>query len=230
MAIVELNAKKRKNVGKGSSRKTRSEGFVPAVLYGEGEESQPLAVSSKEFYPVIHTAAGENVVLDLKIDGAGNKECKAIIKEIQYHPVRREILHVDFQHISLTKEITVRVPVEATGEAVGVKTKGGILELIHREVEVRCLPTSIPDVISVDVSGLDVGDSLQVGDLRVAGATIISDPEEVVITIVAPTVIEEPKPEVAEEEEKVEAEEAAEEGEEKPADKKPKEPEEKAEK
>ena len=148
MATVELKAVVRDEMGKGSARKARREGLVPAVLYGEGEKPQPLMVSYRDFYPVIRTAAGENVILDLKIEGVKDGECKAIIREIQYHPVRREILHVDFQHISMTKKITVDVPIEIVGEAVGVKTHGGILEVILREVEVECLPGDLVDEIA----------------------------------------------------------------------------------
>jgi large subunit ribosomal protein L25 len=197
MATVELKAKTREEAGKGSARKARAAGFVPAVLYGEGEEPQPLTIGYKDFYPVIHTTARENVILDLKIEGAKQAEVKAIIREIQYHPVRREILHVDFQHISMTKEIEVNVPIEVVGESVGVKTSGGILELILREVQVECLPANIPDRIEVNVADLDVGDSLQVKDLRVENATITSDMDSTVVTIVAPSVIEEPKAAVA---------------------------------
>lgn len=230
MATVELKVEARDKVGTGGAKKIRSEGFFPAVLYGEGEEVRTLSVDSKEFYSVIHTTARENVVLSLKIEGNDGGECIAIIKEIQYHPVRRDILHVDFQHISMSKEIVIRVPVEIKGEAVGVKTRGGILEVIHREIEVECLPGDIPDAIAVDVTELDVGDSLQVKDLRVEKAKILSEPDETVVTIVAPSVIEEAKPAAAEEVEEGEEEKPAEEAGEAEAGKKPGEPEAKAEK
>ncbi len=211
MATVELKAKARTETGKGVARQTRLEGSFPAVLYGEGEEPRPLSVDYKDFYPVIRTAAGENVILDLQIEGSKQGPCKAIIRDIQYHPVRREILHIDFQHISMTKEITIDVPVEVVGEAVGVKTGGGILEVILREVEVECLPVNIPDAIRVDVTALEVGDSIQVGDLTVENAKIVTDPESTVITIVAPTVVEEVKPAAEEGEEEKPAEEGEEE-------------------
>ena len=214
MATVELTAKTRKDTGKGSARKARMNGLVPGVLYGEGEVPRPLVVTYKDFYPVIHTTAGGNVIIDLKIEGDESRVCKTIIREIQYHPVSRDILNVDFQHISMTKKITVNVPIEVTGEAMGVKTHGGILELIMREVEVECLPANIPDEIRVDVNDLNVGDSLQVKDLEVFNATITSDPESTILTIVAPTVVEEKKVEVAAEGEE-EAEAPAEEAEEK---------------
>jgi large subunit ribosomal protein L25 len=199
MATVELKARKREATGKGVARKARGVGLVPAVLYGEGEKPQPLEVSYKDFYPVIRTAAGENVILDLVIEGGEKSACKAIIREIQYHPVRGEILHVDFQHISMTKEIAVNVPIEIVGEAVGVKTHGGILEVILREVEVECLPVNIPDVIRVDVTELDIGDSVQVRDLECENVSITTDLDSTVITIVAPTVVEEVKVAAAEE-------------------------------
>jgi len=196
MATVGLKAKVRENVGKESAQKTRAAGLIPAVLYGEGEQPVPLAVNAKEFYPVMRTKARENVILDLAIEGAERGECKAIIREIQYHPVRRDILHVDFQHISMTKEITINVPVMVLGEPVGVKSHGGILEHLLREVEVQCLPASIPDRVTVDVSELDIGDSLQVKHLMVEGVKILTNPEMSVVTVVAPTVVEEVKVEV----------------------------------
>jgi len=210
MATVELKAKARTETGKGIARQTRREGSFPAVLYGEGEEPQPLSVDNTDFYPVVRTAAGENVILDIKIEGAKKDSGKAIIREIQYHPVSRAILHVDFQHISMTKMITVNVPVEITGESPGVKVDGGILDFVLREVEVECLPVNIPDAIKVDVSALEIGNSLQVSDLSVEDARIVADPGATVITIGAPTVVEEVKPEVAEGEEAEEGAEGAE--------------------
>lgn len=212
MATVELKAKARTETGKGGARRTRREGSFPAVLYGEGEEPQAISIDNKDFYPVIRTAAGENVILDLTIEGAEKGSCKAIIRDIQYHPVGRNILHADFQHISMTKKITVNVPIEIVGEAVGVKVDGGILDFILREVEVECLPVNIPDAIKLDVSALEIGDSLQVSDLSVEDARIVEDPGATVITIGAPTVVEEVKPAAAAEgEEEKPAEEGAEE-------------------
>jgi large subunit ribosomal protein L25 len=196
MATVALKATVREGVGKDNVKKTRMAGMIPAVLYGEGEQPLPLAVDYKEFYPVIRTKARGNVILDLAIEGSDRGECKAIIREIQYHPVRRDILHVDFQHISMTKEIEVEVPVVVVGEAVGVKSHGGILEHLLREIEVQCLPGNIPDRVTVDVSELEIGDSLQVKHLSLEGIKILSDPDTSVVTIVAPTVVEEVKVEV----------------------------------
>jgi large subunit ribosomal protein L25 len=209
MATAELNAKLRETRGKGFAKRTRREGNVPGILYGEGNEPVTLEVNFKDFYHVTHTRAGTNVILDLRIEGSGRSECKAIIREIQYHPVRRDVLHVDFQEISMTKKVHVNIPVHVIGESIGVKTKGGVLEILHRDVEVRCLPADIPESLTVDVTELDVGDSLQVKDLTFDLGEIIDEPETTVVTVVAPTVIEEKPP--VEEEVAAEAEEGAEE-------------------
>ena len=225
MATVELKAKVRGKVGKESSKRERSGGFVPAVIYGEGASPLALAVNTKELNSVLHTRARGNVIIDLAIEGSGS-ECKAIIRDIQRHPVHRDIIHVDFQRISMTKEIVVKVPIVVMGESVGVKSHGGILEHLLREIEVQCLPTSIPEQVTVDVSNLDIGDSLQVKHLTIEGVKLVTDPDASVVTVVAPTVIEEVKPEVpAEGAEAVPAEgAAAEEGKEEGAEKKEEEP------
>ncbi len=188
MASVTLKARLREKRGKGEARRLRSANMIPGVVYGHGREPKAIVIDFRDLYPVLHTAARENVIVDLEIDGSTDQTSKAIIREIQYHPVTRKILHIDFQHISMTEEITVRVPIEVVGEPIGVKTKGGILERILREVEVECLPANIPEKIVVDVSGLDVGHSLQVKNLKVENARILSDPESTVVTVVAPAV------------------------------------------
>jgi large subunit ribosomal protein L25 len=208
MATAELKARLRQETGKGFAKRIRRDGNVPGILYGEGNAPVKIEISFKDFYHVTHTRAGSNVILDLEIEGVDRGECKAIIREIQYHPVRRNVLHVDLQEISMTKKVHVSIPVEIVGESVGVKTKGGVLELLHREVEVRCLPADIPESMRIDVADLDIGDSLQVKDLTFEAGEITDEPETTVITIVAPTVIEE-KPKV-EEEVAVEAEEVKE--------------------
>lgn len=209
MATAELKARLRKETGKGPGRRIRAAGNVPGVLYGEGNDPVVLEFSFKDFYHVTHTRAGSNVILDLKIDGSPRGECKAIVREIQYHPVRRDVLHVDFQEISMAKQVHVSIPVLVVGEPLGVRTKGGVLEVLQREVEVSCLPADIPENLPIDVNELDVGDSLQVRHLSFEMGEIIDEPDTTIVTIVAPTVIEE-EPEAAEEE-VAEGEEGAEE-------------------
>jgi len=221
MATAELEAKLRKETGTGPMRRIRAAGNVPGVLYGEGNDPVVLEFSFKDFYHVTHTRAGSNVILDLKIDGADRGECKAIVREIQYHPVRRDVLHVDFQEISMTKPVNVKIPVELIGDPLGVRTKGGVLELLQREVEVKCLPADIPESLTIEVTDLDVGNSLQVRDLRFEAGEIIDDMDMTVVTIVAPTVVEEkPAEEEVEAAEGAEGAEEAKEGEKKEGEKK----------
>ena len=144
MAIVVLKGARREQVGKGISRRLREAGSIPAVYYGRGEEPVALSLHAKELDTLLHGSAGSNVIVDLKVEGDAAADRKALLREIQRHPVRGNILHVDLQHISLSERITVEVPVVLVGVPTGVKDGGGILEHLLREVEVECLPTDIP--------------------------------------------------------------------------------------
>ena len=196
MAEIKLKVNAREEIGKESVKKLRHQGLVPAVVY-KGKDSLSIKMSAKEFLDVIHTKAGENVIVTLQVESAkGSTKSKkasrtAIIKEIQYHPVKGDVLHVDFNEISLTEEITVKVPIAAKGEAEGIK-EGGVLEHVLWEIEVECLPTQIPENIPVDVSALKIGDSILVKDLKLpAEVKVLSDPETTVISMAAPHVEEE---------------------------------------
>jgi large subunit ribosomal protein L25 len=194
MAIVSLEAAPRADVGKGVARKLRAGGRVPAVYYGRGEDSIPLTISLKELESVIHAAEGSNVIVDLKVSGDKAKDRKALIREIQRDPVAGLILHLDLQHISLTERITVEVPIVLVGTPIGVKDAGGILEHLLREVEVECLPTEIPSKLEVDVSGLAIGDSLHVSDIKTERAEIKTEMDRAIAAVVPPTILEEVKP------------------------------------
>ena len=194
MAIVSLEAAPRADVGKGVARKLRAGGRVPAVYYGRGEASIPLTISLKELESVIHAAEGSNVIVDLKVSGDKAKDRKALIREIQRDPVAGLILHLDLQHISLTERITVEVPIVLVGTPIGVKDAGGILEHLLREVEVECLPTEIPAKLEVDVSGLAIGDSLHVSDIKTERAEIKTEMDRAIAAVVPPTILEEVKP------------------------------------
>jgi large subunit ribosomal protein L25 len=194
MAIVVLKGARREQVGKGISRRLREAGSIPAVYYGRGEEPVALSVHAKELDSILHGSAGSNVIVDLKVDGDAAADRKALLREIQRHPVRGNILHVDLQHISLSERITVEVPVVLLGIPTGVKDGGGILEHLLREVEVECLPTDIPDKLTVDVSHLNIGDSVHVSDLVSEKATVKTEAERAVASVVPPTVLEEVKP------------------------------------
>lgn len=162
MAEISLKSKVRAGLGKEAVKKLRVQGLIPAVVY-KGSDSLNIEVLAKDFLEVIHTKAGENVVVKLQVEGKKTPRT-AIIKEIQYHPVKGDVLHVDFNEISLTEALTVKVPIAAKGEAQGIK-EGGVLEHVIWEVEVECLPTQIPENISVDVTALKIGDSILVKDL-----------------------------------------------------------------
>jgi large subunit ribosomal protein L25 len=192
MAVIPLKGAPRPGLGKGGARKARAAGDIPAVLYGHGEAPVALRVGARDFDLALRHHKGGNPIVNLALDG---REYTALIRDVQYDPLSHDILHLDFQHISLTETIEVRVPVQLTGLAIGVKDGGGILETILRELEVRCLPTAIPPSITFDVSHLNIGDSVHARDASVPDVTILTDPDATIATVVPPTVMEEKAPE-----------------------------------
>ncbi len=189
MAVIQMKGSRREGVGKGFARKARALGNIPGVLYGHGETPQAVAVDSREFSTAMRTNKGSNAIVALDLGQGG---VTALVRAVQLDPVSHRVLHIDFQHISLTETIHVEVPVHLVGTPVGVKDGGGILEAITRELQIRCLPTAIPASLDVDVSGLAVGTSLHVRDLKFEGITIETDSHVTVATVVAPTVEAEP--------------------------------------
>ncbi len=167
----------------------------PAIVYGHGETPIPVRVGAREFQLAMLKHKGGNPLVSLKVDGG---EYTVLVRDAQYDPLSRKLVHLDFQHISLTESIEVEVAVHLVGLPVGVKDAGGIVEHILRTVEVRCLPTAIPASIDVDVAALNIGDSVHVRDLSVADIEILTDPDATIATVVPPTVAEEkPAEEVA---------------------------------
>jgi len=209
---LKIEARTRDLTGKRGARATRAEGDVPAVLYGLGSESRNLAVKKGDLWDAIQGEAGLNVLIDLWVVGGKEKDNHLVmIKELQKHPFREELLHVDFLMVARDEMIRMQVPVVIVGEeeSAGLKN-GGTLQHNLWDVEVECLPTGIPEGLSLDISGLDIGDSLRVSDLVVPGEVeILVGQEDVVVNILAPRVITE---EVEEEEELLEGEEEGEEG------------------
>ena len=189
MAIVVLEGKVRNQIGKGPARRSRQRGTIPGIIYGEGERSIPFEAKYEDFQSLIHTASGENVIVDLKFEGDPTDR-KAIIRDIQRDPINGSVLHFDLHHISLTEKVTVNVPIVVVGIPVGVKDFGGILEHALREIEVECLPTEIPPQIEVDVSALKIGDSIHVGELTLTKGNIVTASERSVVTVVPPAVEE----------------------------------------
>ncbi|MDQ3915337.1 MAG: 50S ribosomal protein L25/general stress protein Ctc [Actinomycetota bacterium] len=183
MAEVRLKASRRQDAGKGSARRTRAAGRVPAVVYGRGMDPVAISVDRREFVTALLSDSGMNTLLDIEIDG---DTTLALTKELQRDPVRGTLLHADFVKVDRTVEVEVEVPVHVVGEAPGAR-EGGVLEHPLFTVHVRSLPGDVPEVIEADVSHLNIGDIMRVSDLAEGRAfTILDDPETVVATVVAP--------------------------------------------
>src|SRR5260221_945427 len=171
MAVIQLKGSRRERVGKGGARKARAAGQIPGVLYGHGETTVPVPVEQREFEIALRSHKGGNAIVTLAVSGGSG--VTALVRDVQYDPLSRAIIHLDFQHISLTEQITVEVAVHFVGLPIGVKDGGGILEHLTRMLEVKCLPTAIPSSIDVDVSALNIGDNLHVRDIQPQGYEII---------------------------------------------------------
>ena len=198
MDEILLDAQPRKDLGGGKLKDLRRNGFVPAVVYSAGKKSQAIQVSHRELMRLIHHYHIESVVINLNIKENKDKDPKAkscLIKEIQYNPVSDDVIHVDFNEISLTKAIKVNVAVVANGEPIGVKQEGGSLEHILWEIEIECLPRDIPKEIPIDVSQMKIGDAIHIKDIVFpANVKVLADPEAIVLTVIAPIKEEEVAP------------------------------------
>ncbi|MFO8165458.1 MAG: 50S ribosomal protein L25/general stress protein Ctc [Thermodesulfobacteriota bacterium] len=208
METIQLESKDRSTIGKGSARKLRSLGRLPAILYGPKTSSIMLSLDYKQFDKILGEKSAENIIFDLKIDSLGKTNSKKVmIKEIQKDPVTRDRLHVDFYEISMEKELEVSIPIYLVNEPIGV-TQGGILEHIRRELRISCMPKNLVDKIDIDVSNLDVGQSLHIEDVSFPpGLNSLEDGDLTIATVVAPSIEEEMEEEVEEEVEEVESEE-----------------------
>jgi large subunit ribosomal protein L25 len=202
MEAIYLEAEVRQDSEVGKSHLLRKSNFVPCVVYGEGKKTVPLKIERGRLIKFMHAHhGGENMVITLKVASPAMKgfdERAVLIKELQTHPVSGDILHVDFNEISLTKRIEVKVPIHSKGDAVGVKQDGGTLEHILWEVELECLPTQIPEKIEVDVTNMKIGDSVQVKDLVMPeGVTLKHELDAIVFSLVPPFKEEAAAPEAA---------------------------------
>ena len=190
MPEIVVSAENRTEKGKNVNRRLRVAGRIPGVLYGGQKEPVAVAVSPKDILAVLRSASGENTLFDLDLGGSRRK---VILKEYQLEPVKGKLLHADFYEVALDKTLEVKVHIEITGTPVGVKVQGGILDFVTRELEVECLPTDIPEKITVDVSELELGKHIRVSDLTLSDkVTVLTDPEIVVVHVVAPRAEEAP--------------------------------------
>src|SRR5687768_1724871 len=183
-----LDAVKRHTRGKSEARRLRAAGKIPATLYGAqkaGDAPQPesLSVDPKPFLRILHSASGLNTLITLKVQDGG--DARVLVKNVQFDPISSHPLHADFYRVNMDRKIRVTVPIALRGESRGVKQDGGVLDFVHREIEVEVLPANIPDKIEVDVTDLGIGDSVHVRDVATNAAwTPISDPDMMIVHVV----------------------------------------------
>jgi large subunit ribosomal protein L25 len=189
--IVSLAASPRDKTGKGAARQARFAKQVPAVIYGHGRDTQPLMVDALALEKALTGVEPASTLIDLTVDG---KKTRALIREIQRHPVRPDIIHVDFYEIHADEKITLKVPVHLVGAPDGVRNAGGVLDQVTREVEIEVLPEHIPDRVELDVTALKIGDSLHVSALTIPNATILTGADLTIATVVPPRAEEEIAP------------------------------------
>jgi len=193
---VSLSASTRQATGKGGARQARFRGKVPAVIYGHGRDAQPLELEAKALEKALHGIEPASTIIELSVDG---KTAKTLIREIQRHPIRPDIIHVDFYEIHASEKVKLKVPVHLVGNPDGVRNAGGVLDQVTREVEIEVLPENIPDRVELDVTALKIGDSLHVRDLSIANAKLLTDADLTIATVVPPRAEEvaTPTPEAA---------------------------------
>ena len=224
---IVVKSEKRQGLGSNAARRLRAQGFVPAVLYGESMATTPLVLAKKDIVQILRLESGENTIFKVAVDA---DSYDAMIKELQVDPATDELLHVDLIRISMDKPIRVTVPIIHRGEPIGVKTEGGFIDFVTREVEVECLPRDIPESLGIDISELHINQSFKAGSMAVpAGVKVLTDPATVLLLVSLPHKEEEvfpgekPEGEVAAEEPKepeVIKKERAEKGEEEAGEKK----------
>ena len=188
MSNATLRASRRDTGGKGAARKLRGTGQVPAVLYGHGDRTESLAVDAHDLELLLQHVNPENTLIGLDIDGS---RADVLVREIQRHPYRPEVLHVDFLLVHGDEALKLDIPVRLTGTPVGVLDEGGVLDQVLYELHVECLPGNIPDAAEVDISGLHVGESVRVGDVSMPNVTILMDGDLAIASVLQPRVQEE---------------------------------------
>src|SRR5512145_649161 len=187
-----LQAEKRETRGKNEARRLRAQGRIPAVVYGvEKGKATEIAVDPKVLMRILHSESGVNTLIGLNLEGG---DTRVLVKEYQLDPIDHKLLHADFYQVAMDKTITVTVPIVLKGEARGVKQQGGIVDFVHREIEIEVLPGDIPENITVDVSELMLHEGVRVRDLKTEGAkwTAVSEPDMMIVHVVALKIEEEP--------------------------------------
>ncbi len=183
---INLKAEKREAVGSAAVGRLRRAGLIPGVVYGASQDNYAVQINSKAFEDILRHSASEQILVNLQIEGAKESDKLALIQAVQHNSISGKILHVDFNAVSEENEIHARVPVELTGEAIGIK-QGGILDTLLHDIEVHCLPKHLPSVLSFDVSDLDIGDSLSIGSAEFPEGVAATLDSSVLIAIVNET-------------------------------------------
>ena len=191
MNEVNLTAYRREETGKQRAKKMRRGGKIPAVLYGHGQPALSIFINSADLLPLFKLASHDNVIINLEM-ADDKKQTKALLRQVQTEPLRNTLLHMDFQEILLTEKIRINVPIVLTGEPTGVKNEGGSLEQSLHSVELSCLPTDIPEKITVDVSGMKLGQTLHISDIKLEKAELHGSPTQPVASVLAPRAEAEP--------------------------------------
>lgn len=195
MKSVPLKAFPRTQARRGRVKQLRSHGRVPAVIYGRQTKPQNLEISAREISDLIHHHVSENLLVDLSIENDARAKRLALVQEVQHHPIDGKILHVDFHEVAEDEKVTVQVPVETIGEAAGVKNSGGILEHVLFKLKVRCLPKDLPEQITVDVTALEIGKTIHIGEIKAPeGVEILGGKNIPVVSVAMPRAEEEVAP------------------------------------
>jgi large subunit ribosomal protein L25 len=201
MATATLNATARSATGKGAARKMRGAQQVPGIIYGHGRSPQPLAIDLRDLQKLLDRYSADTTVVELSIDGA---TARTLIRDIQRHPYRPQILHVDFQELVAGELVTIDLPIHLTGIPNGVRVDGGTLDQVLREITIEVDPSNIPSHVELDVTALEINDSLHVSDLKLPdGVTVLTELDQTVCVVAPPRVEEEPAPAPVEGEEAV---------------------------
>ena len=188
-----LEAIRRDQFGRNNAGRMRRAGHIPAILYGGGQ-NEPVAVDPKALMHILKSQSGVNTLIALKLEGAAETP-RVLVREYQLHPTSRKLLHADFYRIAMDKVLRVTVPVHLTGEAKGVKAQGAIVDFVHREIVIECLPANIPEHITVDVTELMLNDGIRVRDLPASDVfKAVSDGDMLLVHVIAPKVEVEPTP------------------------------------
>jgi large subunit ribosomal protein L25 len=192
MKSVALKAYPRSQVQRAEVKKLRASGRVPATIYGRQAKPQNLEINAKEISDLIHHSASENLLVDLSVENDARSKRLALVQEIQHHPTDGKVLHVDFHEVAENEKVTVNVPLETAGEPAGVKNGGGVLEHVLFKLKVRSLPKDLPEQIVVDVSHLEIGKAIHLGDIKAPeGVEILGDKHISVIAVAMPRAEEE---------------------------------------